>query len=490
MKKANKIFSVILALALVFAMSIPAFAVDITISGGTTGAEYAAYKLLNATNAGEKYAYTLNAKYTDILKAKTGKETEVDIVAYIADLEDDAAIRSFADEVYAAIKTANIEADKTTSTDKFEGVDQGYYLIAETKVGSVADSYSLVMLDTAGQDNITVKTKEDIPSVVKKVQDKNDSTGTTSAWQDAADYDIGDTVPFQLTGTVSAKIADYDTYLYTFTDTMSAGFTYVAGSATVTIDGTVVTDSFTITPTVSSNGTADITSDDTTTLVITCANIKAIEGLTFDGDETIVVNYNATLDSDAVIGAAGNPNIVTITYSNNPYGEGTGTSEEDKVTVFTYKLTVNKTNGKDPLEGAGFTLYKKDSATNTYVEVGHEITGGTTFTWTGLDAGDYRIKETTVPAGYNKADDIDFTITAVYETESADPQLTSLESSNEDVTATLTNGILETTVVNNSGTELPETGGIGTTIIYIVGAILVVGAVVLLISKKRMSAEA
>ena len=203
MKKLKKLFAAMVAMVMAFAMGVTVYAADITITNGAAGSEYAAYKLLNATDGGEgKFAYTLNDKYAAALKEVTGKTEDKDVINYISGLDAD-GIRAFADAVFAKIKT--LEPEAKTSDDKFSGVDQGYYLIAETKTGDEGDTYSLVMLDTAGNDSVTVTTKEDRPELEKKVKEKNDSTGAESDWQDAADYDIGDNVPFQLTGTVDAK---------------------------------------------------------------------------------------------------------------------------------------------------------------------------------------------------------------------------------------------------------------------------------------------
>ena len=147
------------------------------------------------------------------------------------------------------------------------------------------------------------------------------------------------------------------------------------------------------------------------------------------------------------------------------------------------KNVVYKTDGTDPLPGAGFTLYKHNGT--GYDVVGSERTGVTTFEWKGLDVGKYKLSETTVPAGYNKADDVEFIITATV----TDGTLTTLASDNAKVVATLADGLWTATVVNTSGSLMPETGGIGTTVFYTVGSLLAVGAGILLITKKRMSAE-
>lgn len=484
MKKLKKLFAAMVAMVMAFAMGVTVYAADITITNGAAGSEYAAYRLLNATDGGEgKFAYTLNDKYAAALKEVTGKTEDKDVINYISGLDAD-GIRAFADAVFAKIKT--LEPETKTSDDKFSGVDQGYYLIAETKTGDEGDTYSLVMLDTAGNDSVTVTTKEDRPELEKKVKEKNDSTGAESDWQDAADYDIGDNVPFQLTGTVDAKYDKYGSYYYAFHDTMSDGLTFNADSVTVTVDGTAVTTGYEVV-------TEDL--DDGCTFEVRFADLKNIKAV--KAGSKVVVNYTAKLNENAVIGEGGNTNVSKLEYSNNPYGDGTGVTPEDKVIVFTYNLIANKVDGNNaPLEGAGFTLYKLDSTTGDYVAVGNEITGVTTFYFKGVDAGRYKLVETTVPAGYNKADDLVFSVEATYDTTSDNPELKTLvvkdasgkvvsEGTEAIFTATLRTGAVSTDVQNLGGTELPATGGIGTKIFYTVGAIIMIVAAVLLITRKR-----
>lgn len=486
MKKIKRLLAIVAAMAMVLATGISVSAADISINGGTEGSEYAAFKLLNATNDATdttKFAYTLNEKYQTVLQEVTGETEERDIVAYISKLNAE-EVRSFADAVYAKIKDMNPEY--TTGTDAFAGVEQGYYLIAETKTGDAQDTYSLVMLDTAGNENITVTTKEDKPELAKKVKDKNDSTGEVSDWQDAADYDIGDAVPFQLTGTIEAKYADYGNYYYAFHDTMSDGLTFDAGSVKVTVDGTEITEGYEVV-------TENLT--DGCTFEVRFADLKKIASVKAGSE--ITVAYHAVLNEDAVIGSAGNSNKAKLEYSNNPYGDGTGETPEDKVTVFTYELKANKVDKDgEALAGAGFTLYKFDKETNDYVPVREEITGVTTFSFAGQDAGQYKLVETTVPAGYNKADDVIFTVEAVYDTVSDNPQLKKLvvkdtdgnvisDGENPVFAVDMTSGMAATNVVNLSGTELPETGGIGTKIFYTIGAVLMISAAVFMVFRKR-----
>ncbi len=495
MKNMKKLVGIaMLTIALLVSMVVPTFATDITMNGAE-GAEYSAYKLLNATDGGEgKFAYTLNDKYTAVLQTVTGKTEQADIVAYINDPTTD--IADFADAVYAAILVADpaITADAVSVNAVFAGVEQGYYLIAETKLASDSDTYSLIILDTAGQSDITVNTKEDIPTVEKKVEEKNDTTGESS-WGDSADYDIGDVINYKLTGTVSAEYASYGSYYYSFVDEMVAGLTYNK-DAKVYIDGTEITDWFDIVTT--ENG------------FTATANLKEITGVNITADSEVVVEYTCTLNEDAIRGGIGNKNEVYIEYENNPSVEADGNpetpdkpdepseSEKDVNVVFTFDAVVNKTD-KDgvALEGAGFTLYK--DIKGEWTAVGAEVTGVTEFEFDGLDEGKYKLVETTVPEGYNKADDVLFEIAPVYNTTTDPHTLEKLQVKNGEAVisegdsavfeVTLNTGLISTDVVNVSGAELPSTGGIGTTIFYIAGGVLVVAAIILLVAKKRMNAE-
>lgn len=518
MKHTRRIASLLLALVMVFAMATTAFAATITINNGAEGSVYSAFKLLNATDGGDgKFAYTLNDKYTDVLQEVTEKTEQADVVAYIAALNAD-GLRTFADEVYAKVKSmtpdavttdelADTEFIEANTKNVFEGVDQGYYLIVETGLGSWGenagtDTYSLVMLDTAGNSDVTVDTKENKPSVEKKVQEKNDSTGTTS-WGDSADYDIGDEIPFEITGTVSSKYANYTAYWYTFSDTMDDGLSLkttttpadYAESIVVKIGDDDVTSQFDITAT-EHGFTAK-------------ANLKALENVAIAADTEVVVTYTAILNTNAVSGTAGNKNEVTLKYQNDPYrnDEGTpGETPKDINIVFTFDAIVKKVDqNQNALSGAGFTLYKYNQASSDWVAVGNEITGVTTFNFNGLDVGKYKLEETTVPAGYNKADDVVFEIVAEYDTTKDPDELIGLKVKNADGTvisedneetveineksfnATVSSGEVETTVVNNQGSELPSTGGMGTTLFYVIGGLMVLAAVVLLVTKKRMA---
>lgn len=404
-------------------------------------------------------------------------------------------VTDFANEVKKYLTNATTSTSVAAGeTYTFDNLVAGYYLVkdVDNSQKDTAGAYTSYIVQVVGK--VTKDTKLDVPTVVKKVQDKNDSTGETSVWQDSADYDIGDDVPYQITGTMPNTIDDYKTYKYVFTDTMSKGLTYTAKNVKITIGDKDVTSSFT---------EAVATKEDGSTVVTwTCENLKDIEGVTLNENTKVVVNYTAKLNENAVLGSGGNPNTVNLTFSNNPNngGEGeTGKTPDDKNIVFTYKVVVNKVDKDNKaLAGAEFTLSKVNAnntstVVKTFTLTGNTKTDATTFTATGLDDGTYVLKETKTPTGYNTIADQYFTITAEHDATADNPTLTSLSgdklTSSTQSTITFTAdkdaGSLTTNVVNEKGSSLPSTGGIGTTIFYAAGGALVVLAGAMIAARKR-----
>ena len=505
MKLFKKLASFILAFAMVMAIAMPSvvMAVDgkstITINGATAGSEYVAYKLFDATDDGNgHFSYTVNSKYEAVLKEVTGKNSGAEIVKYLEGNEENAAaVREFADNVYAKVKTK--EVDYTATNGVFVNVDQGYYLIAQTQTGT-NEAYSLVMLGTAGKNALTVTPKTGVPTFEKKIKEKNDSTGEETDWQDASDYDIGDEVPFKLTGTVSDKYENYKTYYYAFHDKMDDTLEFNASTVVVKIDGTLID---------KSKYTVNKTTSDGCTFEVVFNNLKTVSPTK---PEKVTVEYTATLKENAKIGSEGNFNKGKLEFNNNPYYEGEGKPETpgetlwDEVVVFTYKLIANKTDGQgQSLAGAGFTLYKFNKDTNDYVEV-KKIEAGetTTFEFTGADAGKYKLVETTVPDGYNKADDLVFEVKGTYEAVNNDdplkaPRLTKLEIFDENgnsitgqdkvFTTNLAAGTATTNIKNLTGSKLPSTGGMGTTVLYAAGTLMILAAAAFLVMKKKAESK-
>lgn len=402
-------------------------------------------------------------------------------------------------------------ANRTDESRGTEKLPSGYYLVVDKTEGDTYVNIALLQVTSGG--SVDTWQKVSAPTVEKKVKDKDDSTGEESDYQDSADYDIGDDVPFKITAKFG-MIDHFEKYKAIFHDTLSAGLTYNAdneetedvneGAKIMLInpgsDPVDVTEGFTVT----SNGTE---------LTIGCNDILALGA---KNDCEIVITYTAKLNENAVIGAVGNPNTVKLEYSNNPnidYNEDgeiidhTKETPEDKVIVFTYQVVLTKVDKEhNPLTGAQFDLYKKvadNGDDNDYVKVADaDVTeNGTKFTFTGLDAGTYRLVETETPAGYNSIDPIEFTISADHEASSDNPKLLELTctvddyDSEMDVAPSLNvketeegeyTGTILGDIVNVAGLVLPETGGRGTTIFYAVGSLIVLCAVVGLVAKKRM----
>ena len=509
MKHIKKLASLLLVLVMVFALATTAFAEEtaysITINNSAKDHTYEAYQIFTGDLSGT----TLSNIVWGSGVSEAGQTALGDAAAKAETLKTEADAKAFAKAVAPYLTTAAGSAN-TVTDGKYviSGLAAGYYLVKDQD-GSLTgdnDSYTEYIIQVVG--NVTATPKSDVPEVQKKVKDINDSTDTTKTdWQDSADYDIGDSIPFQLKTTLADNVSAYTTYKVVFHDTLSKGLTY-NNDAKVYIDGTE-TNGFTVTATVNADGT--------TTLTVSCDDVKALGA---GNSSVITVEYTAKLNENAVLGSAGNPNEVYLEYSNNPNKseEGnneTGETPKDVVIVFTYKTIINKVDSENkPLTGAAFKLEKlikgKDGAADTWTTVKEFTVDETTtsFTFSGLDDGQYKLTETKTPAGYNTIDPIYFVIEATHDETADAPTLKTLnayltdangnkqtemkdgESVNIDLgTVDLTAGSITTTVVNKSGSKLPSTGGIGTTIFYVLGGVLVLAAVVLLVTKKRMSTK-
>ena len=391
--------------------------------------------------------------------------------------------------------------------------EPGYYLIVDTTDFSTGDSYHaynsfLLVNDThQGEYNVIINHKVVKPTVEKKVYDNFDNQDGTSTgdFGSSADHAINEKFQFQLIAKLPAGRDEgraydyYDKYTVCFNDTLSEGITYDG------LDSVVI----------ESNGTPyDITNDSSkydidisnlksqNSFVVKIHDVKNCVANLNDG-ATITVTYTAHLNDKAYVNIAGgstsNINKVYLTYSNNPKDESSigKTPESTPVYVYTYQLNNTKyhddDNPNNVLAGAGFRLYS-DEACHDEDEIklkmndddtysrdfstegkGVEMISGQDgqFNVKGLDAGTYYLKETKTPDGYSACKVIPVTIKADH---SRNDQV-NLEGSN------LTNDIVN---IKAGGITLPSTGGIGTTIFYVVGGGLMVAAIVLLVTKKRM----
>ncbi len=522
----RKILPIFLSMALCFGASMTAFAADGDTnsenqqSAETVAHSYIAYQIFTGDVKGNAIADAeFGTGVTETMKTELAEKLGItsetikakEVAEKIGELTEAADIDAVSD-----IIRKNLSDVSYKITDgKVENGAAGYYMIVDVTDFTGDEE---VYLDRAQlqlvEEDLAVEITEKRDSVVteKKVKDINDSTDTDyTDWQDSADYDIGDVIPFELYATVPANYDDYSTYEYIFRDKQSAGLDFNASSVVVKVDGEQISEGYTVNETV----VVDEEKNDVDTFQVVFADLKKIEAV--KANSKITVEYTSTLNADAVIGATGNPNKMRVEFSNDKGGKGK--TPWDTVIVFTFKTVVNKVDAEGKsLEGAEFALEKlvkgEDGKEDTWVLtesqptlVGNSTEEGksVTFTATGLDDGIYRITETKAPQGYNKIDPIYFVVAAGHTVLSADPALESLavtDLDGEEIVATEANegdlgtfnvdqeqGEISTSIVNQKGAVLPSTGGIGTTIFYVIGGVLVVGAVVLLIVRRKMRTE-
>ena len=380
-----------------------------------------------------------------------------------------------------------IEANKGTESSGLTGLSAGYYLIIDT--------------------NVEVTAKDGVVESHKTVTETDDSTPTTTPGQKVADYDIGDSVPYELTFKLPSNFTDYVNYPITFTDDMCAGLSW-DGAAKIYYGASDTAGkdiSFTQATGTSFTGGQKWT--------FTTGDLRAT-GLNLGAGDVIKVTYNATLNSNAAFNDKGNQNKYHVSFYNNPNKSTTppdgtpptdtpptGDTPDDTTVVFTYELVFNKVDEKnEALNGANFKLEKKVGSTWLDVTAIHTEEGainptktgddyGSVFSFKGLDAGVYRLTETKKPTGYNQINPIEFTVVADRNT--GNTTVEGLRSDGLAMTPTFnaSNAKLEANIVNQKGITLPGTGGIGTALFYTAGTLLIAGGATLLITKKRMNVK-
>ena len=480
MKLSRKILNLVLALVLVMGLATTAFAKEgegtttepgsITIKNALGGETYNAYQILylESYNAEKNiYAYKANSAWEEWLRTQT-TYVSVDSQGYVTWVEG-ASAADFAKAAKGQLSDKTADGHVTPTADgsaTISNLKLGYYLVDST-VGALCE------LNTT-KPRIEITDKNTKPTIEKKVQEDSDEK-----WGDVNDADIDQTVKFK--STVSAKPGARKYVVHDKMDShleFGSVISITAGDTTLAAgeDYTVVT--------------SGLTDGCTFHIVFTQTYLDSITA-----DTNIVINYTAKLTSDAVAGT-GYVNETWLDYGDNQH------TEHDTTTTYTWKLPIYKYHmdgkTKTALAGAKFILYKGSEEEN---RVYARVTNGKLTGWTstkaeattlvsdakgmiaveGLDADTYYLEETKAPDGYNKL---------------AGPVKVEISHDVTDEGAHMTNTLKQDTTVvgkveieNKSGTELPETGGIGTTIFYVLGSILVIGAVVLLIAKKRMSAD-
>ncbi len=578
MKNFKRIAGILLALAMMLVMVLPAAALteveentgSILIKNNDTidasQKKFQAYKILDLkaykNDAGEivNYSYSVPSSLADFYAArygldKTASDFEMKVIEKI-DAEPD--IYEFANAVLAVAQNKvapNSGAAIEGVGYKFSNLALGYYVIVDdTTSGDYQKPVSALAVDTATPD-IEIEVKAEKPPIDKNIDDDND-LNTTDDRVDANEAAIGDIVTYVIDSKVPDMVG-YDKYYFIMKDTLSKGLTY-NNDMEITVGNKVLTPDADYTLTVVNNA------DGTTSMKIVFNDFLQYNTAEF-ADAKIQVSYTATLNQDAEVNEIPNTNKVQLEYSDNPSieceGENeptpddllkdpTGETPEVVVSTYTTSIEVVKTDPNGTrLQGAEFTLtgstmntvrvesesfdedengnywklkdgsftttdpeslvdgaafdkdkyasltqkYTKTTTTKIETQQGEDLTITATvgedgiLRFEGIPSGTYVIKEIKAPEGYNiLTEEIEVVITGSYVVgEDGKGTFDYTYEGAADV-----DGVARVTVVNQDGSELPSTGGTGTTIFYIVGGMLVLAAVVLLVTKKRMSTAA
>ena len=509
MKHARKLASLLLALMMVFAMTATASAADaytITIKNEKTGHIYEAYQVFAGDLAEKNGDKILSNIVWGSGVTEAGKTALGNAADKAASLKTEAEAKAFAKEVAQYLQTPT-ESTAGTGSYTISGLSAGYYLVKDkdNTLSNQDDFYTAYIMQVVG--NVNATPKGDKPTLDKQIKHNDDGS-----WGVVGDNQIGDTVEFRTISTVP-DTTGYETYTYWICDTMSAGLTSnVKSAADVTIkvndQGTPLSEAY---YTVTATGN---------TFTIDVDILKAVKDGVLTSNDNLYAYYTGVLNEYAKVYDDGKQdNAAHLEYSNNPNDDGKGKSPDKKVYDWTFKMGINKVDKSDnALTGAKFVLSK--SGTIKVTDLACDDNGVPTVT-TGLiglvktgegayrialagdtdivyaieagnpvikgldDSVNYYLYETKSPAGYNLlSEPVSFRIAAEYNTDGS-----ALSAGNP--TVTIGTGepstTLSTDVVNQSGAELPSTGGMGTTLFYVLGAVLVVGAGVLLITKKRMN---
>ena len=487
-----------------------AYAGDVTVSkiateSATDQLSYKAFKLFNATvnddgsvsditwaNDDVKTAVETVIKAKDASYAGTTAQAAAEWIATKVtgtDATTVVAADSIANEIVKAVD--DLTATETLASGTAMPLEKGYWLFVTDKA-TTADKTDLTgtspIFAVVGDDALTITPKTSTPTV-----DKTIKSDATDAFGKVADSQIGQTVEYKLVGTVASNIATYDTYSYTFTDTLSAGL-----ELTGTNDVKVVVDGEDVTANANISWAGNV-------LTVSFDNLlNAKTGIT--AASTVTVTYKAKLTAAAIIGGEGNSNTVTLTYSNNPNTDSTGTSTPSTVRNYTYKLHLVKsdkaTNGK--LQGAKFTIQATgaddDASTNLYVQA-----DGT------LGAGTYTVTETAVPqtgnddTKYKQLAPFTFAITPTYGADADAQALSNLSLTvagknaiagldtvddnafvaDADSAVVLGDGLVNVTVANEKTIKMPLTGQQGVALAVGAGLVIVIASVVSLNKRRR-----
>ena len=507
----KKLISLVLALALVLASCAVALAEDpsYTISvKSTDNHTYRVYQVLTGTLADAN-----SKKLGNPVWGADAADNTASVDDFITSVTASGLTQHEISALVAAAANTTGNGRGTVDKDHPMSVTPGYYVLVDvTEAANLQPGESLSLSIVEVVRNVEVAAKNGTTTSDKTTGDVNDSTGTSESNVDSADYDIGDHIPYTLSATLPSNYADYVKYYLQFQDDMSAGLTLDTDSVKIYYgDDDTTGTAITLTAATGTSYTGG------QLYTYTINDVKTAAPSLVAGNK-IYIKYTATLNENAVITSAGNPNKSRVVFSRNPNWDGNGTPDTDEtpwdiVVVFTYKTVINKVDQDNkPLTGADFRMdkfIKDENGTETYNNLTGRWVDVTTlgdqkhpsktkesltkdektaenakFTFAGLDDGYYRLVETATPSGYNTIADIYFTITANHTVEGLQ-SLSGTDGSTFTLTPTVSEAKLEGDIQNNQGTELPSTGGIGTTIFYILGGLLVIGAAVILVARRK-----
>ena len=495
MKKAmKKLMAALLAVAMVCAMAIPAFAADgsthsssedgkITIDNAVAGQTYKIYRILDLqyNDTAKSFRYVKNDKWGAFVEGQTtylsvDSKTGVVTWANSDNADNGTAIKALAVAAGQHVTdTPSLAADGSekaaSSIVTFDCLPLGWYLVV-----SDLTTDAICSIDTTAKE-VTIKEKNGAPTVTKEVE------YASGSWGEGNDGNVGDTVNFQTT----IYVTDGNPTNYVLHDQMSNGLAFKEGSIVVKKNGERFIDYTVVTPT--DNCTFEIKFNENS----------------LQANDTVVVTYSATINSNAVVGTTGNDNETWLKYGNN------GETTHGKTKTYTWSFNIFKyftdsNNDMQYLANVEFVLYRKDNTANKteYAQFNsnNKLTGWTeaeneatklktnatsTVAVEGLDAGTYFLKETATPVGFNSlTSDVEVQITSSCNTLTHATYTVQYKMVNEEDFTDTDEEEKVVPIENNRGTTLPGTGGIGTTIFYVVGGGLMVAAAILLITKKRM----
>lgn len=534
------------------AMAVDGNTVNVTVPGADSnlnGHAYTAYQILSGTQATSggalgDAAWGSGINDAAFLKALKADTTIGKYFANVTDAKGFAEALSNTDNFPADGANTRLVAKIAMKNKQGNGtalaagssiqLDKGYYLIVDSTTDGQTVYNPAVLAITS---DITITDKTDVPTLEKKVQENKKSvTGEYgNGFNDVADYNIGDEVPFHLIGSVP-DMSQYETYTYKFTDTFDKGFgavdtsnvkVYLSNDKKLDLEGesvdTDITSYFSgtygsIQYTAATEAQGE-TAGTKATLTVSTKDLKKAATYSKAQPQYVIVSYTAKLNANAKIGLPGNVNEAYLTYSNNPDQSGQGENQpthdtpEDKVIVFTYGLDVTKVdskNDKTKLKDAEFKLKNSDGKWATITD--GKVTGWADaepqgsilksgedgkFKVEGLDDGNYTLVETKAPAGYNlPADGFSVTLKATTANDqtwdgAANTALTNLavKVDQTDGTGNVNTGLGAITIKNTQGSSLPSTGGMGTVLLYVAGiAVFVLAGATLVMALRRRNA--